>query len=132
MSYFDQEAYLKLEALVKQQASAGNEDALEDLGFLKRAVLSFANYVYVVVEEQIETKFAKGVKKGDELRDTISHFDETRHNAHETAIVSAKMINRIAAAYKVGAVFTGDQSNRREIGHFCGEITSWVFENRYK
>ena len=131
MNCFDADHFLSLENTIKQQAIAGNEDALDDLGFLKKAVLSFARYVYMVAEERIEVRLAKGVKTGDDLRDTLSHFDTVRHNAHEAAIANTNMLNRIASAYRVEHVFTGDAANRSEVGEFCGEITAWLFENRY-
>ena len=131
MSCFAIEKYLDLENAIKQRTLTGDQDALDDLGILKKAVLSFAHYVYMVADEQIEVRLAKGVLTGDELKETLLHFDTARHNAHEAAIVHAKMLNRIASAYGVEHVFTGDAANRREIGDFCGEITSWLFENRY-
>ena len=72
---FSVESYLKLENAIKQQAGSGSEDALDDLGFLKKAVLSFSHYVYMVSEEQIETRLAKGIKTGDEYRELAAHFD---------------------------------------------------------
>ena len=131
MAYFDKDQYSALEAAVKRAVLAGDTDAVEDLDFLKKAVLSFASYFYAVNEEQIETKFAKGVLKGAEYQEVVSHFDRTRHAAHEQAIVNARMLNRIASAYGIKDVFLGDPLNRREVGHFCGEICSWIFENRY-
>ena len=131
MVYFDQEQYLALEAAIKRAVLAGDADAVEDLDFLKKAVLSFASYFYAVNEEQIETRFAKGVFKGTGFQEIVSHFDQTRHAAHEQAIVNARMLNRIASAYGIKDVFLGDPLNRREVGHFCGEICGWIFENRY-
>lgn len=131
MQYFNHESYETLQIQIKSAVLGGDPDAGEDLDFLKKAVLSFANYVYKVNEEQIETKFAKGVLKGKEYQDVASYFDQTRHAAHEQAIVNARAINRIAAAYGVGQVFLGDSQNRREVGHFCGEVCNWIFENRY-
>ncbi len=131
MSFFDDSAYLSLEEEIKQKAITGEPEALEDLNYLKNAVMIFANYVYKVDEEQIETRLAKSFLKGEELREVVSHFDSTRHTAHEQAIVQARILNRLASAYGVNPVFLGDQSNRREIGHFCGEITKWFFDNRY-
>lgn len=131
MDFFCAEEYIKLEQAVRSSALSGDKDALEDLGFLKKALISFAGYVFAVDEERIEVRFAQGILKGAELQSVVAHFDSTRHAAHEQAIVNVKMINRIAAAYGVGNVFVGDPQNRREIGHFCGEIGNWIFVNRY-
>ncbi len=129
--FFSDRAYAELEAKVKQSAIGGDEDAMDDLGVLKKAVQIFAEYVYAVSEERIELRFAQGVVKGDEYREIVTHYDGTRHTAHEQAIVYTRMLNRIAKAYGVQPVFLGDENNRREIGSFCGEFSSWLFENRY-
>ncbi len=131
MKYFDSAAYSNVENTIKAKAANGDEDALEDLEYLKKAVLSFGEYVYKVTEEQIEARFARGVLKGSELQTVISDFDKSRTAAHEQAIVNAKMVNRIAAAYNVGSIFLGNASERREVGEFCIEFCDWVFANRY-
>lgn len=131
MQYFNATNYLGLEDKIKSLAASGDPDGIEDLSFLKKAMLSFVQYVFKVGEERIEVRFAKGVQKGEELKNTVSYFDSTRHTAHETAIVNVNMLNRIAAAYNVDNIFTGDASNRVEIGCFCGEVSAWLFENRY-
>ena len=74
MNCFDADHYLSLDNTIKRQAISGNEDALDDLGFLKKAVLSFARYVYMVAEERIEVRLAQGVKTGDDLRDNFLPF----------------------------------------------------------
>ena len=43
MAYFDKDQYSALEAAVKRAVLAGDTDAVEDLDFLKKAVLSFAS-----------------------------------------------------------------------------------------
>ena len=131
MRYFDVDSYQHLESAIKKAAISGDMDAKEDLQYLKKAILTFADYVREVEAEQIETKFAKGLLKGEEYQRVVSHFDGTRHTAHELANINTRMVNRLADAYKVGHVFLGDPDNRREIGHFCGEIAFWLFDNRY-
>ena len=131
MDFFDSSEYIKLEGAIKNSISDGDADAADDLRFLKSAVLSFISYVATVGEERIETEFAKGVLKNEEYQRVVSSFDQTRHVAHEQAIVNARLINRMASAYGVKPVFLGDPENRREVGHFCGEFCNWVFINRY-
>ena len=132
MAFFNVEEYCKQEDAIKKAALSGDEDALDDLSTLKDAGKTFSEYVYKVAEERLEVRAALGVLKGDEYRNVAEHFDGTRHTAHEKAIVNTNMLNRIAAVYGCGSVFTGDTGNRREIGEFCCEFTSWLFSIRYE
>lgn len=131
MKYCDAEAFTRLEALVKQRLESSDEDAAEDLSALKSAALSFAEYVYCVCEERIELRFAGGVLKGQEYRSLAERYDGTRHTAHEAAIVNVRMVNRIAALYETEPVFLGNPEDRREVGEFCLEFASGLFEKRY-
>ena len=85
MSLFNDQAYLKLEEMIRSQIALNNPDAAEDLAFLKTALLAFCEYAFKVNEEQIETRFARDVLSGSELREVVEHFDGTRHTAHERA-----------------------------------------------
>lgn len=128
---FNAEEYLKLEAAIKKKAADGDVDAVDDLVFFKKYVLTCCEYVYKVAEERVETRLAKGYLKGDELRQVVERFDQTRHNAHEQAIVSTKALNRIALMYNVGKIYSGNENVRAEIGSFCNELSDWLFGGRY-
>ena len=130
MSLFNDQAYLKLEEMIRSQIALNNPDAAEDLAFLKTALLAFCEYAFKVNEEQIETRFARGVLAGSELREVVEHFDGTRHTAHERAIAQTKALNRMAKAYSCEKIYLGDESVRFEIGSFCGEVSDWIFRNR--
>ena len=130
MTLFNDQEYLRLEALIKSKAAQQDQEAVEDLAFLKTAMLAFCEYAYKVNEEQIETRTAKGILTGAELREVVEHFDGTRHTAHERAIAQTKALNRMANAYVCEKIYLGDESVRYEIGSFCGEVADWVFRNR--
>lgn len=130
MSLFNDQAYLKLEEMIRSQIALNNPDAAEDLAFLKTALLAFCEYAYKVNEEQIETRVARDVLSGSELREVVEHFDGTRHTAHERAIAQTKALNRMAKAYSCEKIYLGDESVRFEIGSFCGEVSDWIFRNR--
>ena len=67
-------------------------------------------------------------------RDTsvVEAYDCKRHTAHENAILSAKVLNRIAEAYGSGDVFKGNPNDRHQVAEFCLELVSWLFSNRRK
>ena len=130
MALFNDQEYMKLETMIKSKAAQQDQEAVEDLAFLKTAMLAFCEYAYKVNEEQIETRTAKGILTGAELREVVEHFDGTRHTAHERAIAQSKALNRMANAYVCEKIYLGDESVRYEIGSFCGEVADWVFRNR--
>ena len=130
MTLFNDQEYLRFEALIKSKAAQQDQEAIEDIAFLKTAMLAFCEYAYKVNEEQIETRMAKGILTGAELREVVEHFDGTRHTAHERAIAQTKALNRMAKAYACEKIYLGDESVRFEIGYFCGEVADWVFSNR--
>ena len=130
MTLFNDQEYLRFEALIKSKAAQQDQEAIEDIAFLKTAMLAFCEYAYKVNEEQIETRMAKGILTGAELREVVEHFDGTRHTAHERAIAQTKALNRMAKAYACEKIYLGDESVRLEIGSFCGEVADWVFSNR--
>ena len=130
MTLFNDQEYLRFEALIKSKAAQQDQEAIEDIAFLKTAMLAFCEYAYKLNEEQIETRMAKGILTGAELREVVEHFDGTRHTAHERAIAQTKALNRMAKAYACEKIYLGDESVRFEIGSFCGEVADWVFSNR--
>ena len=122
MNYLNREAY---EALLQKvrAVSTGKED--DDLGILGDATKDAIEYVYVVCSGENTLNTA-----GDSDAALRGNYDTRRHNAHEKAISSIKIINRLAELHGTGAVFTGDTVDRHQAAGFCIEIASWLFANR--
>ena len=129
-SKFNEQYYIALENAIKNRIKDGDTNAAEDLELLKAALMSFFEYAHKVEEQETEKRFATGILKGREYQNRVTFFDETRHNAHEKAIINVKILNRLGKSYGTGIVFTGDESIRYEIGDFCGEVSQWFFVNR--
>lgn len=132
MKLFDEKAFAALESSIKESRFQQPDMAEEDLDSIKMAVLAFANYVYRVAEERIEVRLASGVKNGAEYRQIVESFDATRHTAHEKAIAMTGLLNRMASAYDIPPIYTGDLTNRVMIGDFCREFCDWLFAGRYQ
>ena len=122
MNYLNREAY---EALLQKvrAVSTGKED--DDLGILGDATRDAIEYVCVVCNGENTLNTA-----GDTDAALRGSYDARRHNAHEKAISSVKIINRLAEIHGVGTVFTGDTADRHQVADFCIEIASWLFTNR--
>jgi hypothetical protein len=128
-SYFVYENYLALVAAVSQKAKSGNADALEDNGFLTGHFRNFFAYVNGVCNSEVGIHLADYLE-GQAKQDRITELDRMRSKHHDAAIASASAVNRIAAIYGVGPIYTGDPSVRREVAAFCMEAVRVLFENR--
>ena len=130
MEYFKPEHYTALIEAAGRTARDGGADALEDLSFVAGHMENFLAYVRAVDLSEIGIRIAGVSLEGEARRSRITELDRERSRNHDAAIASAATINRIAAAYGIGPVYTGDPAVRRQVAAFCMEVTAWLFENR--
>lgn len=119
VSYFDLNEFVSLQDKVR---AAGADD---DLEVIRDAVGDCLNYVRTVCEGE---NLLNTLAEAD--RATVGDYDSKRHNAHENAISSVSMLNRLAQRYGVSAVFLGDIADRHQVADFCLEAVEWLFNNR--
>lgn len=127
VSYFDHKEYLKLFDVISADKT---EDAKDDLEAMDDALSQCRNYVNVVdtTEQQI---MLAGVRfEGDEFREMVTRYDTQRRRAHESAIASANMLNRISSLYGCQTIYKGGE-DRLEVADFCLEVTVALFQNRH-
>lgn len=119
--------YAAFQMLSKKAASEP-----DDLQIVEEAVDAFTSYVkdIDVGEQQLTTAFA--TLDGEALRQRYENIDSRRTRYHNTAIMYAKIINRLCGAYSVDNVFIGNADTRTEVTEFCMQITAAIFENRRK
>ena len=128
-SYFVYENYFALVAAVSQKAKSGDADALDDIGFLTEHFRNFFAYVNGVCNSEVGIHLADNLE-GQAKQDRITELDRMRSKHHDAAIASASAVNRIAAFYGVGPIYTGDPSVRRQVAAFCMEAVRVLFDNR--
>ena len=128
--YFHSERWAALIDVVGREAKAGDAEAAETLDYIGGHLQNFLAYVRVVGISEIGIRIAAASMEGEALRDQVAGLDRERSRNHDAAIASAASINRIAAAYGVGPVYTGDPALRRQVAAFCLEFTTWLFEHR--
>ena len=119
MAYFSQGAY---ETLLRKVRTGENPD---DLQIIWDATDDFIQYVRVVSDGESRLNTAASADRA-----MVGDYDAKRHNAHENAISSASVLNRLSGAYENDPVFTGDTVDRHQVAAFCLEIVSYLFENR--
>lgn len=130
MEYFNYSNYLSLVAAVGAKAKSGDAAAAEDIDFISGHFSNFLAYVKAVCDSEVGIHLASGSLDGNAKQDRMSELDRMRSKNHDSAIASASAINKIAAYYGVGNIYTGDPAVRRQVAAFCMEVTSVLFENR--
>lgn len=102
----------------------------DDLQIITDAVSDFTSYVKDVDVGEQQIRLAYATLDGEELRERVANIDTRRRSRHETAISSARVLNKMAEIYGVSTIFTGDDSDRLQVADFCLDITVALFENR--
>ena len=118
MSYFCQDSY----HLLLQNAKAVNHDYLE---IIREAGQDCLQYVQTVCQGENLLNTVDGYD-----REMVGDYDQKRHSAHEKAIGSVTLLNRIASSQGIDPVFTGDAADRHQVADFCIELTEWLFRDR--
>ena len=123
---FNEASYLQMIKLLKADSRS---DAQDDLALIRDIMLSFHNYVDVVVRGELKLSFADS-SDGALWREAVSQYDQSRHLAHELAIQNARLLNRLAQNYGLEAVYLGDPDQRHQVAAFCLEVDQFFFQNR--
>ena len=120
-TYLDFTAYTSLLAVLDDDDLA---EAVSD------AVSAATSYVKVVDEGETRIKLANFRLSGEEFREVVSTLDAARRRAHENLIACVSMLNRIAAIYKIAAIFNGEITDRWQVADFALDLTSAIFAAR--
>ena len=130
VSFFSYQNYQALVSAVAQKAKEGDANAREDMGFLVDHFRNFVAYVDGVCNSEVGIHFASGSLDGSAKQERITELDRMRSKHHEAAIAGVSAVNRIAAFYGVGLIYTGDPTVRRQVAAFCMELVRVLFDNR--
>jgi len=100
----------------------------EDREIIVDCFKSFTEYVNSVNLMEIKIKAAKSENtSGEDFRMLYEALDINRKRKHDSAIVSARILNRLAKIYKIKSIYIGDENDRFEIAEFIGEIVNKVY-----
>lgn len=122
--------YLQKQAALidKMRGSDGKLDEMS-CSFLTRAFTAFPEYANVVIRQQTMIPIWNARYEGQDLRDRVSEIDRQRHNAHEAAISSANMLNRMCAKNGLEPFFDGNTADRYEVADFVGDYVNEVYNH---
>lgn len=117
----------KFVALV--DAYRNDEMALE---LIENNMDSLNAYVTAVYAMEVQLQTLRFRLEGEEYRDAVMTIDRRRRNAHEAAIASCSVLNRIAAMEGVAPIYDGDLNDRYQVADFCIAIVEELFKGRTK
>ncbi len=121
----------KILILVEKIASSNGEYADDDLATVREGVEKMAEYVRRGVAEGIGVPVAKQTEEREKYLEYVEKYDDRRHTAHEGAILSVTLINRIAEAYGLDPVFSKEQTkDRLAVADTCLAVTDQFFRAR--
>ena len=121
MAFFNPEAY---ELLLQRVRATQMKD---DLEIVRDTSNDCLKYVWTVCEGENRLNTADRP-----AQIMVGDYDSKRHNAHENAISSVAVMNRLVGQYAITAAFTGDLKDRHQVADFCLELVNWLFQNRRK
>lgn len=109
----------------------GSDGKLDDMScsFLTKAFTAFPDYANVVVRQQTMIPIWNARFDGQELRERVSEIDRQRHNAHEAAIASVNILNRMCQKNGLEPFFEGNIADRYEVADFVGDYVNEVYNH---
>ena len=125
-THFNYDEYKHLFQVI---SSSIDEFALEDLEAVNDALNYCRKYVETVDMTEQQIMMAQIRFEGSEYRDAITRYDTQRRHAHEAAIASASLLNKISDIYGCQKIYNGT-SDRLEVADFCLDVVVQVFKNR--
>lgn len=106
----------------------------EALEFIKSALDSFEEYHAAVMKDQLFPFVYGGVIVGSEYREKRAALDKARSIHHNSVIANVNLLNRMAQAAGLPAIYNGvvseERPYRRQIADAVFEFIAFVIEHR--
>ena len=112
----------------KNEGEPGARDFI--FNAIENALKNFVDYTNKVYSMETQMMIAKHrIDDPREYQDLVTRLDSGRRAAHEGAIASVGMLNRICDMSGIEKIYDGPD-DRISIGDFCGEIVNEFFKDR--
>jgi hypothetical protein len=105
-----------------------DNDKDEALDFVESRLEAFLKYADMVIREQIMRPVSKAAYEGQEYRDKVQDYDESRHCAHENAIAAIDALNRISERLGLEPFADVDTKDRYAVAAYIGQVVSEMYE----
>lgn len=105
----------------------------EDLSLVESSLKTFPDYIDSIIKMEVGIKMARiRANSQEELVEEIQRLDRNRHYCHNSAIMSAKVLNRLCDMYGVEKIYKGDVDCRQQVADFAKEIVDTHYIIRLK
>lgn len=107
-----------------QLFDGSKEDAMD---FLEDRLEAFPKYANVVIRQQIMMPLWRMRFEGQDLQDKIMDIDKSRRIAHDNAISSVNILNRISRTLDLEPFADIDTTDRYVVADFIGQYISDIY-----
>ncbi|MBO5435431.1 DUF3232 domain-containing protein [bacterium] len=126
MSFIEKEKEMlkKLHSTNFEMFDGDKDEAFE---FVESSLSAFPAYANTVIMEQIKLPMIRARYDGQEYRDAVTQLDRDRHYAHESAITSVNMLNRLCTNLEIEPFANIDTSDRHAVAELVGQFVNEVY-----
>jgi hypothetical protein len=116
---------------IDQQNPVGSSLRTMCFDMVESGLKNFADYVNAVYNMETRVSIARfHIDDVAEYQALVKELDFNRRTAHDAAIASVNILNRMCDKVGVEPIYSGSQ-DRSEIGDFCGKIVGEYFDGRH-
>lgn len=126
MNFLDKERRI-IERLQQTKYEMFDGDKEEAFDFVSEQLEKFPQYTNIVIREQIMMPIWRFRYDGEELRDKIQDIDQKRKIAHDSAIASVNILNRLSKNLGLEPFADIDTNDRHEVANFVGQYVNEVY-----
>ena len=105
------------------------KNATDDIEIVQGFVQDCSRYVNAVVNMENAITVSRFILEPDAYREHLVNLDKSRKIAHDSLIVSTKLVNKLCRLYDIEPVYKGSDS-RIEIAEFAKLVVDEFFAER--
>jgi len=105
------------------------KSAKEDIEIVQSFVQDCSKYVDAVVNMENAITVSRFILEPDAYREHLVNLDKSRKIAHDSLIVSVKLVNKLCRLYDVDPIYKGSDS-RIEVAEFAKQVVDEFFAER--
>ena len=95
----------------------------EDLDMVHSSIKSIVGYIKSISRMEREIPFLRArAFSQEELIEGIERLDRSRRIAHNAAVSSVKILNRLCSMYSLELIYLGNEDDRQEVAGFAKEL----------
>lgn len=125
MSFLEHEAHL-IKAL-RDADYQPFDDKDEAFSFLLGRYNAFVNYANIVISEQYTMPITYARYEGEDLRQRVMQADRNRKNAHDIAIDSVNILNRMSKQLGIEPFADIDTTDRHAVADTVGNFVNELY-----